>query len=274
MDDFAITVKMKDELQSIEFEVFEKHFTEMQKIDNNKFGLYIDQFGANKGFIVKSIPWTMTNRIVGPYNDKFLDKLEEIINWFKSHQKFCCISIIPRVDHVKIINQLLAENFILDGYQSFWIKKVNEQSEIDLTFESIRDVSPDNEDDFIDVGLDAFQLKKNKTLMEVFSSLWKVSFQLEDSFNYVYYDGDKAVGTGSLFMSGEFGFLANGAVLQEARGRKIQQALIQHRITKAQSQRAKYVVATTDLDSTSGRNMQRNHFKLAFNVNNYIIRFN
>ncbi|MNP47513.1 hypothetical protein D3C76_1415710 [compost metagenome] len=75
---------------------------------------------------------------------------------------------------------------------------------------------------------------------------------------------------GSLFLSGEKGYLANDYTFPEFRVRGCQSALIKRRLTDAAERGATTVYTDVEFGSASHANMERAGFRLAF-LNTYWI---
>jgi len=93
---------------------------------------------------------------------------------------------------------------------------------------------------------------------------------------FLAYDGDTAVGSGGLFVSGQLGYLAFGATKKVARGRGSQSALLAARISHAKALGCREVVTETgeqlpDRPSNSYRNIQRAGFREQFVVANWLM---
>ncbi|MHA2504323.1 MAG: GNAT family N-acetyltransferase, partial [Candidatus Kariarchaeaceae archaeon] len=127
---------------------------------------------------------------------------------------------------------------------------------------------PTQEDDFKTTALAGFEAKPDSPMYPIFSALFDVCLRLE-GLNSVYYLDGKPVGTGSAYPSDDFLMLYNGSTLEEARGMKIQQAMLHHRLAYGKRKGLKHAVVQTAADSTSGRNCQRVGFQLAFPMHFY-----
>lgn len=274
MNYFALTPQLKDQLHALEHEFF-RCISQSLIEDKNQHGLYFKQFGPYRTMINRTVPWYFANKVIGPYDESFVRWKEEIIDWYKSHLEFCNFSFIPYLDNIEIINSLIQDGFSLGGYHGYWIKNIEgDNIVLDIGIgNTITEVDGGNEQDFLEVAMAAFNLKGDDILGPVFHDLFTSGFSTKNTYNFIYSHKKKAVGTGTLFVHKNMAFMANGSVLEEYRGRQIQQEMVQHRIKYAQSCGAEYVVTTTGIDTTSGRNMERQGFKQAFVEEEFVKRF-
>lgn len=95
-------------------------------------------------------------------------------------------------------------------------------------------------------------------------------FYREDFLNYMLSIDGKPASMGSLFLSGEEGYLANDYTFPEFRARGCQSALIKRRLTDAAERGATTVYTDVEFGSASHANMERAGFRIAF-LNTYWI---
>lgn len=95
-------------------------------------------------------------------------------------------------------------------------------------------------------------------------------FYRKDFLNYMLSIDGKPASMGSLFLSGEEGYLANDYTFPEYRGRGCQSALIKHRLAAAAERGAATVYTDVEFGSASHANMERAGFRIAF-LNTYWI---
>ncbi len=93
--------------------------------------------------------------------------------------------------------------------------------------------------------------------------------------HYVAYEGDRAVGTAALFVTGDTGWLGLGATVPDARGRGSQSELIVRRMVDAASLGCRWLVVETaqdepDQPNQSARNLRRLGFEVAYLRPNYL----
>ena len=131
-------------------------------------------------------------------------------------------------------------------------------------------VNQDLIEDFSNAALKGFGFDSTTDLYDVFDEFFKLECRFDNWLNFLYEKDGKFVGTGTTIIEDDFVFLANGSVLPDYRGHQIQQDLIKHRLAYGKSMGVKHAVVTTDLDSTSGRNLQRQGFQLAFVAEFYL----
>lgn len=95
-------------------------------------------------------------------------------------------------------------------------------------------------------------------------------FCREDFLNYMLSIYGKPASMGSLFLSGEDGYLANDYTFPEYRARGCQSALIKRRLTDAVARGVTTVYTDVEFGSASHANMERAGFRMAF-LNTYWI---
>lgn len=215
----------------------------------------------------KKIPFVFLNNIRGPFDLSFFDHLDEFTNWFKSRSSSkLSVILIPSTELISFVNELFKHNFALSGYVCYWYKNLEDTSGLSYNKNNI--ILADNAlaDSFADVITKGFEFDPKGPFYQVFYDLSKLSFKfpMDVNVNFLYKKDDTFVGSGSVICDEDFAFLANGAVLPAYRGHQIQQELINYRLDYARSKGFKKAIVTTGLDSTSGRNMQRLGFQLAF----------
>ncbi|MEK5450497.1 GNAT family N-acetyltransferase [Paenibacillus sp. FSL R7-0331] len=95
-------------------------------------------------------------------------------------------------------------------------------------------------------------------------------FYREDFLNYMLSIDGKPASMGSMFLSGEEGYLANDYTFPEYRGRGCQTSLINKRLAEAAGLGIKRVYTDVEFGSASHANMERAGFRTAF-LNTYWI---
>lgn len=93
--------------------------------------------------------------------------------------------------------------------------------------------------------------------------------------NYLGFEGKEAVGTGSLYVKGEWASLGFAATLPRARGRGVQSALIVRRIADANAMGCRHLSVETaedkpDKPAPSFHNLTRLGFRIAYFRDNYL----
>lgn len=199
------------------------------------------------------------NRIKG-FGIKDLDKLNEILDVYSEQNIIPCFDITPNN-----MNEEVSQALFNYGYSNFeqlvFMQLIPEINENIKNKTKIVEVTAENAEEFVNIvirsngGMDIDQ----KVIEKKKEYFYKPNFH-----NYISYLGGEVAGMGSLFISGQEGYIANDFTFEKFRGKGIQKSLLIHRINKAKELGLEKLYTDVEFGSISHNNMETLGLKTVF----------
>jgi GNAT superfamily N-acetyltransferase len=202
------------------------------------------------------------NRIKG-FSSSDLDKLGRILEVYDEVQITPCFDMTPDSLNYDVAKALNSKGYFSAEQLAFL--QISADA-ITQNFNPIKmvQVTEEHAEQFIElIGM------SNGTVYE--DSLIKQKsdyFHLPNFKNYIAFIGDNPAGIGSLFISGNEGYIANDFTFPEFRGKGIQTALINHRLHEAKKLGLEKIYTDVEFGSISHNNMAKIGFQLVY-VNSF-----
>ncbi len=228
------------------------------------------RFGSAAAFINRTQPNTLFNRVVGVGEDE-AESIADIVAWFHSFGIPPRFDICPLRRGKRLTTALHSHNLAPEPMASFTRRIMvsavssspnqSDGDERDRDF-TIRLVESDADIlAFIDIQIeiwpeDGFQ--REGRIQQLRASRGR-----SDIRRYLVWRDGRPVATAALALAPPVGWLSTGAVLEPARGRGIQSALIARRIADAAAANCTHIASLVSPESASERNLRRAGFALA-----------
>lgn len=219
--------------------------------------LEIKRIGSTALLIDTASPTSMYyNRIKG-FGKEDIDRLDDILDIYRTERIVPCVDMAPSRLNEDVARALAAKGFINTEQLAFLRAGPCHNEERNLRLR-IEPVTSENAEFFIGlIGLP----KGGMDLSEDLIQKKKEYFYRPDFQNYVAYVGEEAAGMGSLFISGNAGYIANDFTFPPFRGKGCQSALVRHRLQVADKMGLANVYTDVEFGTISHNNMLRAGFQ-------------
>lgn len=235
-------------------------------------GTQIDHIADATAFRWTVLPIPLFNRAIGLGDEREPsdDEIDRLVDLYRKNGVGGHIQLSPLAD-LDAIGRMLGERGLsrngamatLALARNEWRQAGVKPRDPALTIETVEDGAAG---DFVAVLLEGFGLDPE------YEPFLRAAMELAEVQNFLArYDGEPT-GVGQIFSAAGVGGLYSGAVLERFRGRGIQSALISHRIQVAFDQGLDLLYSgTEEVDNQSSRNLRRQDFSLAFELQNWEI---
>jgi GNAT superfamily N-acetyltransferase len=231
----------------------------------NPCGVYIERFGAATAFVAEAIGVRLYNAVLGFAADT-VSHLDAIGDFYRSHGVSEVIEIVPgrltEADGVELGRCGYALGEFHGGYALRLTGADRERPPRPHVL--VERVDPGDRDAFelfLAAHLEGWNADPGDVEALANMRRWRDNDTWQLHLASV--DGEPA-GTGILDVRGEIGLLASGSTRPAARGRGVQQALIDARVAAAVDAGCRYATAGSYFGNSSMRNLQRAGFATVF----------
>lgn len=260
----------KDDLikQVERIEIIERELTvfnakrALSAVDKN---LEVKQMGQCTLLIDSNSPNSIYYNRVKGLGTNDLDKLDEILEVYTEKNLTPCIDMTPNHANEEVAKALANRGFVSTEHLAFLHIGAGgyEARSHDL---KIVNVTRENVDDLMEIIRSSMGGVEQEIVDKKKAYFYQPNFQ-----NYIAYIGDEAAGMGSLFISGDSGYIANDYTFPQFRGKGCQTALVNHRINVAKELGLEDIYTDVEFGSTSHNNMLRIGFQTVF-LNSFWIK--
>jgi GNAT superfamily N-acetyltransferase len=205
------------------------------------------------------------NRVKG-FSPTDLDKLDQIIEFYEQDQIIPCFDLAPNHLNYDLAKALANKGYFSAEQLAFLQISPEKWISAQHSFQIVQ-VTEANAGEFIKlIGLSNGLTYEPELIKQKSEYFFRPKFK-----NYIAYIGDQPAGMGSLFFSGNEGYIANDFTFPVFRGKGLQTALIDHRLQVAKEMDIETVYTDVEFGSTSHNNMAKIGFQLVF-VNSFWMR--
>ncbi|MGC5328043.1 GNAT family N-acetyltransferase [Brevibacillus sp. SYSU BS000544] len=204
------------------------------------------------------------NRIKG-FGMNDLNNLDEILDVYHKESLTPCFDMTPNHLNEEVAKALFDRGYVSAEQLAFlqWQPQWKDEHTHDL---SIVAVTAEN----VDVLMDMISQSMGGVDQEIIDKK-KAYFYQPHFQNYLAYVGDEAAGMGSLFLSGDAGYIANDYTIPQFRGRGCQSALVIHRMNEVKKMGLAQIYTDVEFGTTSHNNMLKLGFQTIF-LNSFWIK--
>lgn len=241
-------------------------FNSKRALSNQEKALETFQIGESLLFKDKVSPQSIYYNRVKGFGPADLDKLDYIFEFYQHDQINPSFDMTPNRLNFDVAKALSNKGFFAAEQLAFLHTTTFVQGVPNNTFHFVQ-VTKDNAEQFIKlIG------KSNGMHYDEFLIKNKDFYFFDPNFkNWIAFIGGQPAGMGSLYISGNQGYLANDFTFPEFRGNGLQTALIYHRLQAAKELGLEQIYTDVEFGSVSHNNMAKVGFKLAF-VNSFWIK--
>jgi predicted GNAT family acetyltransferase len=214
----------------------------------------------------KTSPQSIYYNRVKEFSPTDIDKLDQILEIYEQDQIIPCFDLAP--NHLNYdMAKALANKGYFSAEQLAFLQISPEKTKTAQHQFRIVQVTEDNAEELIKlIGLSNGLTYEAELIKQKNEYFFRPNFK-----NYIAYIGDQPAGMGSLFISGNEGYIANDFTFVDFRGRGLQKALIAHRLQVAKQMDLETVYTDVEFGSASHNNMVKIGFQLVF-VNSFWMR--
>jgi len=238
-----------------------------------QLGLGVRRFESALASTFESADIMLFNRVIGLGLKEATtpETVQEIVRYYKARGlKNFAIQVSPNARPPELTQWLVAQGFV-GG--SNWAKMLrgNEAAPTIKTDLRIEEVGAEMAGAFAQVVVTVFGMPPN-------IGIWLAALLGRPAWhNYMAFEGDLPVATGSLYIKDEIGWLGIGSTLPTHRGRGAQGAIMARRIADGIANGCRWLVTETDEETPerpnpSYRNMVRTGFTRLYARPNYYLR--
>lgn len=214
------------------------------------------EIGSSKLMIERNSPKSgYYNRIKG-FGEHDIGHLETILSTYSNHGIDPFFEMTPNNINESVSKALNEEGFINIEQLVYMENEDLKTTTISADIEIV-EVTEENAEDFIELIRLSNQ---GMTLGEDVIERKKHYFYEPNFHNYIAYIGEEVAGMGSLFISENEGYIANGYTFEKLRGFGCQKALLAHRVNEA----VKFGIHVLYTDVAFGSISHNNMKKLGF----------
>jgi GNAT superfamily N-acetyltransferase len=206
------------------------------------------------------------NRVKG-FSPTDLDRLDQMIEIYEQDQITPCFDLAPNDVNYDLAKALSNKGFFSAEQLAFLQISPGKTKIVPQHQFQIIQVTEENAEEFIIlIGLSNGFTYEAELIKQKSEYFYSPNFK-----NYIAYIGDQPAGMGSLFISGNKGYIANDYTFPDFRGKGLQTALIHHRLEVAKDLDLEMVYTDVEFGSTSHNNMVKTGFQLVY-VNSFWMR--
>jgi GNAT superfamily N-acetyltransferase len=202
------------------------------------------------------------NRIKG-FGASDLDKLNHILTIFEQGKITPCFDMTPLGLNYDVAKALTSKGFFSAEQLAFLQISADSNTQNDKHIKIIS-VTEDHAEQFIKLIGQSNDIEYRDSLIKRKSEY----FHRPNFKNYIAFSDDHPAGIGSLFISGNDGYIANDFTFPAFRGKGIQKALIHHRLQAAKELGLENIYTDVEFGSISHNNMAKMGFQLVY-VNSF-----
>ena len=199
------------------------------------------------------------NRVKGFGRDD-LDKLDEILNLYNKQNINPSFDMTPNNMNEEVCLALFNHGYSV-GVQLTFMEK------IPLNFEDFNEditivqVTEENAEEFVRIVIQSSEgmVVDDSTITRKKEYFYSPNFQ-----NFIAYIGGSVAGIGSLFISGEEGYIGNGFTFEKYRNKGIQKELLKCRVNKAKQLGLTKLYTDVEFGSISHNNMSKLGFETVY----------
>lgn len=199
------------------------------------------------------------NRIKG-FGKNNLDKLGELLNQYNKQDIHPCFDLTPN-NVTEEVAVALFNNGYSAGIQLTFMEKIPQIYDEFNEEIKIVQVTNQNAEEFVKIVI---QSSEGMEVDDEVIARKKQYFYRPNFQNFMAYCEGKVAGIGSLFISGDEGYIANGFTFEQYRNKGIQKELLKYRVNKAQELGLTKLYTDVEFGSISHNNMNKLGFKTVY----------
>jgi GNAT superfamily N-acetyltransferase len=250
-----------NKIEKIELEL--TIFNSKRALSSSEKRLEIIEVGNSILLKDKVVPQSIYYNRVKGFSPTDLDKLDQIIQIYEQDQITPCFDLTPNYLNYDLAKSLANKGYFSAEQLAFLqispVKTKTAQHQFHIV-----QVTEANAEEFIKlIGLSNGLTYEAELIKQKSKYFFKPNFK-----NYIAYFGDQPAGMGSLFISGNEGYIANDYTFPDFRGKGLQIALIHYRLEVAKEMDLEMIYTDVEFGSTSHNNMAKTGFQLVY-VNSF-----
>jgi len=232
-------------------------FNSKRALSNIEKDLEIVRIGKSSLIVDKNSPKSgYFNRVKG-FGEEDIDKLKSILNIYSKYKIEPFFEITPNNITESVSRVLNKESYVNIEQLVYMELNELEVKEINSTIEIVK-VSEANAEEFITI------IQRSNEGMDISKEVVekkKQYFYKPYFHNYIAYSSGEVAGIGSMYISGNAGYIANDYTFEKARGLGCQKTLLTHRINEAKKLGLESLYTDVVFGSISHNNMRKLGFK-------------
>jgi hypothetical protein len=238
-------------------------FNAKRALSNQEKLLESIQIGESLLFKDKVSPQSIYYNRVKGFGPADLNKLDDILEFYQQDQITPSFDMTPNRLNYDVAKALSNKGFFAAEQLAFLHTIPYAEERPNHPFRFVQ-VTKDFAEQFISLIGKSNGVQYDERLMKQ-----KSSYFFEPNFkNWIAFIEGQPAGMGSLYVSGNQGYLANDYTFPEYRGKGLQTALIHYRLQAAKELKLEQIYTDVEFGSVSHNNMSKAGFKLAF-VNSF-----
>jgi len=231
--------------------------------DGNPSGVHIERFGRATAFVTEHIPVRLFNTVMGVGPD-LLEHMDAMLALYDRHGAEPALEIAPSRFTEPFGNALVEHGFVMVEFHTGLVMHPKGASTPPLpdgvTIESIDPKDADALELFLDTYLEGWSSKDPESAKANMRT-WRDNEPWR--FYLARFEGEPA-GAAVLDARGDIAIVGSASTRPALRGKRVQSALLHHRIGEARDLGVELLVGGAYFGTTSMRNQQRAGFDIAF----------
>lgn len=245
-------------VEQADIDYMEARVGALAQVEDNPYGAVVRRAGSARAFLVRALPNSLFNRVVGLTADR-AGELPDLARWYAGHGQALRVDVTPAQSSRELFTALAGLGLSHSGFSAGLYADAAPHATAGAdTPIQIETADPD---EFARMYVDGFGFPRSRRAMEV---SMRVLAGRTDVCMYRARIGASTAAAALLFLSGNVGYLAMAATLPEYRGRGVQGALIRHRANAAVLAGCDLIVGHAEVGSISQRAMERSGLHLAY----------
>ncbi len=199
------------------------------------------------------------NRVKG-FGREDLDKLDEILKLYNMQNINPSFDMTPNNMNEDVALALSNHGYTVGVQLTFMEMLPQSFDKFDEEI-TIVQVTKENAEEFVEIVI---QSSEGMVVNDSVITRKKGYFYRPNFLNFIAYIGGSAAGIGSLFISGEEGYIGNGFTFEEYRNKGIQKELLKYRVNKAKELGLTKLYTDVNFGSISHNNMRKLGFETVY----------
>lgn len=196
---------------------------------------------------------------------KDLAAIEEFVR-SKEEVKHARFELTPFCDPL-LLALLQEQRYTLEQFLAVWVLDLKAWKPVEKSFpgNTVEIAEVANEDSFEWAWTVALGISKDNTVSEETMEATRTFLEVPGNTGFLLKDNGESAAGGTLAIDGRLGELFLASTVQAYRGKGHQNRLIEERIRYAKDKGCTHITVTTEPNTASARNMEKNGFGLIYN---------